>query len=423
MIGSASNAIPDTMVAERRDHGTLVSCLPRWRVLAWGACFWLLVALVLAIGPASPSQAQVPLIATTAPGALVANDDYMRSDRLGITFISFVGNSGAERYRNALILGAGWNRFPLYWDQVERQPGSYDWLAYDQVVAADIRQGLSINAILLGRPGFWHDGGSVKNLFTPIYANGTDEAEGDEPINPQNPWARFVHYAVTRYRPGGVLAQHNGFGEGQGIRVWEVWNEPDIAQFWQGGHEAYARLLKVAAIVIKNVDPRARIVFGGLLYASDQSFLYNVLRLFSSDPLRERYNWFFDIAAVHSYDDPWRSGWLTKVAQDTLGAFKISRPVWVNETGISVWNDYPGPVWAYAPEQRLRLATLEQQAYFVVMSAVFAWAKGADVVFYHQLFDDCGNYPAGTDFPPHNGELCAQWRLLWRRLWLVPQPE
>ncbi len=367
------------------------------------------IIVILVVSSAFCSiQAQVPVIATTVPGTLIDSDEYIRSDRLGITFISFIDNLGAERYRNALILGAGWNRWPLYWDRVESQPSNYDWLDYDKLVAGDIRNGLGTNAILLGRPGFWQDGDSVTNLFVPIYANGTDSAETDEAINPDNPWARFVHYAVTRYRPGGVLAQHNGFTEGQGIRVWEVWNEPDIPQFWNGGPEAYARLLKTAAIVIKNVDPQARIVFGGLLYASDQSFLTRVLRIFHDDPLRDRYNWFFDIMAVHSYDDPWRSGWLTKVVQDTFKSFQIARPVWVNETGVSVWNDYPGPVWAYAPEHRHRLATLEQQAHFLIMSAAFAWSKGADVVFYHQLFDDCGNYPAGTNFPPHNGELCAQ---------------
>lgn len=365
----------------------------------------MILAIMTAIGNA---RAQVPVIATTAPGALIGSDEYIRSDRLGITFISFVDDLGAERYRNALILGAGWNRWPLYWDRVEKQPNNYDWLAYDKLLATDIRNGLQTNAILLGRPGFWQDGESIRNLFTPIYANGTDNAETDEAINPDNPWARFVHYAVTRYKPGGVLAQQNAFTDGQGIRVWEVWNEPDVPQFWNGGREAYARLLKTAAIVIKTVDPEAKIVFGGLLFANDEGFLTNVLRRFRDDPLRHRYNWFFDIMAVHSYDDPWRSGWLTKVVQDTLDLYDLARPVWVNETGVSVWNDYPGPVWAYAPEQRHRLATLEQQAHFLVMSAVFAWSKGAEVIFYHQLFDDCGNYPAGTNFPPHNGELCAQ---------------
>jgi len=386
-------------------HGAF-HCL--WGSLGTGSGRMVPVIVLLTLLAIMPASAQVPAVPTTAPGSLIDAENYIRSDRLGITFIGFIdGNMGADRYRRALILGAGWNRWPLYWDRVEKQPGSYDWSAYDRLVAADIRNGLRSNAILLGRPAFWQDGHSVANLFTPIFADGSDSAGHDVPINLNNPWAQYVHYAVTRYRPGGVLAQHNDFGAGEGIRAWEVWNEPDVAQFWSGGSEAYARLLKVAAIVIKTVDPEASVIFGGLLYAQDQGFLSQVLRRFQSDPLSVRYNWFFDVMALHAYDDPWRSGWLTKVAQDTLKSYNLTRPIWVNETGVSVWNDYPGPVWAYSPDQRNRLATAQQQAHFLIMSAAFAWSKGVEVVMYHQLYDDCGNYPAGTDFPPHHGELCA----------------
>ena len=353
------------------------------------------------------AKAQVPVVPTTAPGAIVGTEEYIRSDRLGITFISFVDDRSAERYRNALILGAGWNRWPLYWDRVEVQPNQFDWLAYDKLVVDDIRHGLKTDAILLGRPGFRQDGDSIANLYAPIFADGSDSAGADVAIHPDNPWAHFVHYAVTRYKPGGVLAQQNAFDADDGIRAWEVWNEPDVPQFWRGGADAYARLLKVAAIVIKTVDPEARVILGGLLFASDQSFLTQVLHQFRNDPLRDRYNWFFDVVAVHSYDDPWRSGWLAKVVQDKLATLELSRPIWVNETGVSVWNEYPGPVWAHNPEKRHRLATAEQQAHFLIMSAAFAWSKGVEVVMYHQLYDDCGNYPAGTDFPPHGGELCG----------------
>ena len=59
---------------------------------------------------------------------------------------------------------------------------------------------------------------------------------------------------------------------------------PMSPQFWSAGSEAYARLLKVAAIVIKTVDPDAKVLFGGLLYAQDQGFLSRVLRQFQIDP-------------------------------------------------------------------------------------------------------------------------------------------
>jgi len=348
--------------------------------------------------------AQVPTVPTTAPGTLIEQGSYIRSDRLGITFISSIDSyNNPERYRNALILGAGWNRWPLYWDRVEVAPDDWDWSAYDNLVETDVDNRLNINAILLGRPTFRQDGTIIQGIYEPIYADGTDASGGD--INPDNPWAMFVSEAVKRYMPDGILAQQRGLNDG--VRVWEVWNEPDYAPFWQGGIPAYARMLKTAAIVIKNIDPSATVMFGGLLYATDETWLTQTLSVFERDPLREEYNWFIDAIAIHSYDDPWRSAWLTLYVRQSLKAYGLERPIWLNETGVSVWDDYPGPVWASDPANRIRLATAKQQAHYLIQSATYAWSEGATRVFFHQLYDDCGNQPAGTDFPPNNGEICA----------------
>lgn len=368
----------------------------------------LLIMIWVGVALLWQSSAQVPTVPTSAPGTLSRQDSFLRSDRLGITFISSIdSNNNSERYQNALALGAGWNRWPLYWDRVETSPGQWDWTAYDNLVESDLRNGLNINAILLGRPEFRADGNAIQGLNQPIFANGTDTPADGVAINPDNPWAQYVFEAVTRYKPGGTLAREGLFRDGQGVRVWEVWNEPDFAPFWQGGVNAYARLLKVAYIVIKTVDPSATVLFGGLLYATTETWLTQTLAVFKQDALRNTYNWYFDAVAIHSYDDPWRSAWLTLFARQGLRAYGLERPIWLNESGVSVWNDYPGPVWSTAPEGRIRLATAEQQAYYFIMSAAYAWSEGADKVFFHQLYDDCGNQPAGTDFPPNNGELCA----------------
>lgn len=368
----------------------------RYRFLIVIVCF-LLVAI------AGQAQENQPISVHQA-----ASPEYIRSPRLGINHISLTGEITSEqRYRNALSLGAGWNRWPLYWNHIETLPGEFDWNAYDRQVADDLSHGLQINAILLGRPEFYKDDVRIAGLNKPIFSDGSDFAEPGKTINPDNPWANFVFQSVRRYMPGGELARAEDWPDDWGIRVWEVWNEPDFKFFWEGTFNDYARLLKVAYIVAKMVDPDAQIMFGGLLYNTPDNWLARVLAIIEYDPMHKENNWYMDMVAVHNYTYPWRSGWLALVVRQTLKAYGLDRPIWLNESGVPAWDDYPGPVWAESnPDERLLRATAAQQAAFFIQSSAYAWANGADVVFFHQLYDDCGNQPPGTDFA-YTAKQCA----------------
>lgn len=344
--------------------------------------------------------AAVTLLLVLAPSVSNAQDAATaQSDRLGITFISSADHPADEaRYRQALLLGAGWNRWPLYWQMVESSAGQNDWSRYDQVVSSDIAHGLKINAILLGIPAMYQEGGSIRNLSAPVFSDGTDIPGAGKTINPNNPWANFVYQAVSRYKPGGAF--------GQGVSVWEVWNEPDLEMFWTGGVAAYARMLKVAYLAAHHADPNAEVMFGGLAYINPESsdWLASTLAIIAQDPQREANGWYMDKVAVHNYSNAWRSGWVVDRVEATLARYGLSRPVWLNESGVPVWDDYPGPTWAAgAPEQRRWRGTMQQAAAFVVQSTAYAWAAGAEVVFFHQLYDDCGNQAGGTDFAPDSG--------------------
>lgn len=336
------------------------------------------------------------------------NDDgYLRSPRLGINHISGVEEvTSSARYQKALELGAGWNRWPIYWDRVETRAGLFDWSGYDRLVTDDLAQGLGIDAILLGRPAFYADDNRIKGLNEPIFADSSDTPSQSKKLNPKNYWVNFVQKAVLRYMPGGELARKQGWPKDKGIRIWEIWNEPDFQPFWSSGIIDYARLLKSAYIVIKQVDPDAQVMFAGLLFGSNDNWLARVLAIYQDDPFHEAYNWYMDMVAVHNYSYPWRSGWLVNVVDQTLIAYKLKRPIWLNESGVPVWDDYPGPLWASTPAEKELRATSEQQADFFIQSAAYAYAEGASVVFFHQLFDDCGNQPAGTDFKYHITPTC-----------------
>ena len=186
------------------------------------------------------TSAQIPVVPTTAPGRLIASENFIRAQRLGIAFIGFVdGNMQQERYRKALILGAGWNRWPLYWDRVEKQSPANTtgrpttgWLR--PIFAMDLK---NQRHPLGSAPAFWQEGDSIANLFAPIFADGSRQRRCRYPRSIlANPWAQFVHYAVTRYKPGGVLAQHNYLQRRRRhSRTGRYGTSPMSQQFWNGG--------------------------------------------------------------------------------------------------------------------------------------------------------------------------------------------
>lgn len=334
-----------------------------------------------------------------------------------------------QQYQNGLATGASWNRWPVYWFNVEQSPGVFNWAAQDATVQADLDHGLELNAILLGTPGFYTTSDAIRasrpsrprpgelsldaperatplGLYEPAFADGTDTlAPGKQP-NPANKWAVFVTTTVNRYKPGGVLALANGWPAGVGVTHWEMWNEPDLDIFWDASKEDYARLLKVGWLTTRAADPEARVLFAGLAnsYSTGKFNYYrDVLTILSADPGAAAAGFYHDILATHSYFHAWKSWYHVYRALGTMRDFGFEKSIWLNESGVPAWDDYPGPVWD--PSSALR-ATTEEQAAYAIQSAFYALFAGADAVFHFQLYDGCGNQPAGTDFPPHNGELC-----------------
>ncbi|MBE2198553.1 MAG: hypothetical protein IAE79_08085 [Anaerolinea sp.] len=355
----------------------------------------------------------------------------------GVNFItSAEQQADAQQFQNGLATGAAWDRWPLYWFHVEMSPGVYDWSTQDTAVLDDINHGLRINAILLGTPGFYTtrlaqandaarpeslrnfrisaiNSATPQGVYAPIFTDGSDVPGPGKQINPENKWAGFVFTAVSRYKPGGVLAQQQGWGAGVGITHWEVWNEPDLVWFWDGTLPDYARLLKVAYLSAKQADANAQILFAGMANNfAYLSYYADVLAIYDQDAMAAAHGYYHDIFATHSYFYAWQSWYHVWRAERTMRDHGLSKPIWLNESGVAVWNDYPGPIWDAQSGAR---ATQSEQADYIIQSALYALFAGADAIFHFQLYDGCGNQPAGTNFPPHNGELCDE-NGLWNGL-------
>ena len=123
------------------------------------------------------------------------------------------------------------------------------------------------------------------------------------------------------------------------IQDWEIWNEPDSGEFFSGTPQQYAQMLRTAHDAIKQIDPSADVLIGGLSGTGAMSWLAQVFATPGADAAQA-----FDIANVHERAP------LDSLASD-IGAWRqffagygFDGPLWVTEHG------YPSdPAYQYDP--------------------------------------------------------------------------
>ncbi len=389
---------------------------------------WLLLAVLSGL----------PLLGTS-PGTAAPGD----ASPFGIVFINSAEMTVTPaRIDKALQAGAGWDRWPMYWELIETSPGTFNYKNQDDALAIDVANGLQVNAILSMTPAFYATGGLAtlasprieqkaplfeamrrfdelrermspdelractgspssyppRNLDLPVFIGSGDART----VNPDNYWARFVYQTVKRYKPGGDLASQRGWVPGVGVRHWEIWNEPDFPcgrsgsfpGFWNGTPQQYYLLLKVAYQVVKFADPSATVIMGGQAYWPYPTWFDAFLdALLADDPgARRANNDYFDVVAGHWYSNPRHIWRMTKYAfADKMAARGLApKPIWINETGVPAWNDYPCQYCSPYPYS----ASINEQAAHVVqnfasgLAASLWFQQGVARIFQFQLYDD-----------------------------------
>ena len=351
--------------------------------------------------------------------------------RFGIVFVNSVDTPASEaRFQAAVNTGAGVDRWPLYWSDAETSPGNFSWSAVDRAVISDTAHGLQVDAVLMNTPLFYATAGSMTapmprigpqspesryranalgsspyaspptGITNTVFTDGTDAPGITKTINSNNPWAHFVYEAVKRYKPGGTLAQQQGWPADRGVRNWEIWNEQDTDLFWSGTPQQYARLLKVAHLAARHADPQAKIIFGGMLHSDLQklNWLRDTLAEINTYPDHDAGNWFFDSVAEHNYIWPWGTWYHLYQASEALRTYTITnKSLWVTESGAWLCGDYPGPPCLSPLDGKPvpNRANADEQAAFVIQNAVYAtWINSVmpvETIMHFQLYDDCSD--------------------------------
>jgi hypothetical protein len=150
----------------------------------------------------------------------------------------------------------------------------------DQIVTAAAARGMAVLAVVMSAPS---------------WDAGARSAVGGSAPRAVRPYANFLTTLIQRYGPrGSFWAEHPELPR-RPIRAWEVWNEPDIDDFWVNHpwRSTYLALLRVSHSAIRRADPGARIVLGELT-GSSWLDLASIYRVRGAQRL-------FDVVEIHPY--------------------------------------------------------------------------------------------------------------------------
>ncbi|MCS7264697.1 MAG: glycosyl hydrolase [Armatimonadetes bacterium] len=248
-------------------------------------------------------------------------------------------------------MGAAWIRDELYWSNVEREKGKFEFPEYYEAYMK-----------VAGELG-------IRPLIIFNYAN----RHYDKGLAPHTEEGRkaFARYCIELMKRYGQICRH-----------WEVWNEPNIG-FWQPkpNPEDYTNLLKTVYETVKSFDPQATVV-GVCTAGTDLSFIEEVLKRGGGK--------FMDAISVHPYRYP-RSPEATdfvgemKRLKDLLDKYDVGHlKVWLTEFGYPTHITGGTPQWLSA-------------AYIV---RIFLWAL--TLPFIERLFvydfQDDGEDPTYNEF-------------------------
>jgi len=160
--------------------------------------------------------------------------------------IQVQANADPEVYRIWLgevrdKLKLGWIKQQVRWENIEPQPGQYDWSALDTTFALVKEYDIKVMVSVVTAPAWAREPGNQR----------LDEV--GPPANPMD-YANFLITLLQRYR-------------GQ-IQAVEVWNEMNIDREWASIYglsaQNYVTLLKTAYEAIKMVDPGVIVISGAL---------------------------------------------------------------------------------------------------------------------------------------------------------------
>jgi hypothetical protein len=321
--------------------------------------------------------------ASTAPRAVPApageefgaNVNYLFNDHL------YTPSGIATQLAALRATGATIARTDALWEAAEPAPPRggvhrYDWSFDDQIAASLAAAGLQWLPII---------------DYTAPWDQSIAGRDHSPPRIPAD-FAAFAGAFAARYGPGGVFWRTHPRLPSDPVATFEIWNEPDNAEFWTPTPDAsaYAELYLAARGAITAADPQARVIVGGL--TNPGVFLPAMLAAMPA--LRDH----VDGVAIHPYGAT-PAVVLARVrgARGTLDALGMAAvPLYVTEVG---WTTRPPHALSWAPATirpryiEQTLAALGHSGCAIAATALYTWVSPQLDVSDHE--DWFGIHPPG----------------------------
>ncbi|MHB0997601.1 MAG: endo-1,4-beta-xylanase [Armatimonadota bacterium] len=308
-------------------------------------CLGILLPLMLCAEGVRPTPSSVPAVPVDGVGINMHPERY--DDKTAELHFKLVHDLGITQIRSS-----------VEWQTIQPRRGEWDFSKMDRIVALAKKYDMKILGVLAyNTPWNTNIPGNTKT----------------KPVD-MKAWAEFVKRMAERYR--------------NDITWWEVWNEPNIPDFFTGDYEKnpekrwtdYRDIIKAAYQALKSVNPKNTVIFAGLAHVKDD--WWNDLEAY----YRVGAVKYCDVMAIHPYAsaNPLDCQWYPRYIDEMLAVMArhgdSKKPVWLTEVGFTT-NRHPQAI-----------SEVKQASYLPDMFLVALSRKQIDKVFLYSLVDDAEGF-------------------------------
>jgi len=258
-----------------------------------------------------------------------------------------------------MIAAAGFKfiRMDFLWSEIERERGTYDWSAYDELTANLDRRGLRAYYIL-----------DYSNPLDEETVVAKDPISGKE--HPVQASPQHLESVAAFARWAAAAAKHF---QGRHI-IWEIWNEPN-GFFWEPKPDVqqYTALALATAKAVRAADPQATI-----FAPATSGFPWPFLDSFLKSGVLE----FLDGVSVHPYRPPGRSPETAAEDFKKLRALIGTNAPPMRKKSIPIISGE----WGYS--SNVKGVSLETQAGFIVRQQLSNLWNGVPVSIWYDWKND-----------------------------------